>query len=57
MFDIEAKYYDFHKTCDLLFMLKVPCGSGAFSLEEGRIAPLPLPGHVVRGDYLECMAM
>ena len=32
----------------------VPCGSGAFSLEEGRIAPLPLPRHVVRGDYLEC---
>ena len=36
---------------------KVPCGSGAFSLEEGRIAPLPLPRHVVRGDYLECLAM
>ena len=33
------------------------CGSGAFSLEEGRIAPLPLPRHVVRGDYLECLAM
>ena len=35
----------------------VPCGSGAFSLEKGRIAPLPLPRHVVRGDYLECLAM
>ena len=34
-----------------------PCGSGAFSLEKGRIAPLPLPRHVVRGDYLECLAM
>ena len=34
----------------------VPCGSGAFSLEEGRIAPLPLPRHVVRGDHLECLA-
>ena len=33
------------------------CGSGAFSLEKGRIAPLPLPRHVVRGDYLECLAM
>ena len=31
--------------------------SGAFSLEKGRIAPLPLPRHVVRGDYLECLAM
>ena len=30
---------------DLKFGL--PCGSGAFSLEEGRIAPLPLPRHVV----------
>ena len=37
--------------------LNVPCGSGAFSLEEGRIDPLPLPRHVVRGDYLECLAM
>ena len=34
-----------------------PSGSGAFSLEEGRIAPMPLPRHVVRGDYLECLAM
>ena len=34
----------------------VPCGRGAFSLEKGRIAPLPLPRHVVRGDYLECLA-
>ena len=32
----------------------VRCGSGAFSLETGRIAPLPLPMHAVRGDYLEC---
>ena len=32
-------------------------GSEAFSLEEGRIVPLPLPRHVVRGDYLECLAM
>ena len=31
-------------------------GSVAFSLEEGRIAPLPLPRHVIRGDYLECLA-
>ena len=37
-------------------VLKVPCRSGGFSLEEGRIAPLPLPRHVVRGDYLECFA-
>ena len=38
----------------LCFIIEtVPCGSGAFSLEEGRIAPLPLPRHVVRGDYLE----
>ena len=35
----------------------VPCGSGAFSLEEGRIAPLPVPRHVVKADYLECLAM
>ena len=35
----------------------VPCGSGAFSLEEGIIAPLPLLRHVVRDDYLECLAM
>ena len=38
-------------------LLDRPCGSGAFSLEKGRIAPLPLPRHVVRGDYLECLAM
>ena len=31
----------------------IPCGSGAFSLEEGRIAPLPLHRHVARGDYLD----
>ena len=35
-------------------VIPTACGSGAFSLEEGRIAPLPLPRHVVRGDYLEC---
>ena len=45
-----------HKNCSSSHLL-VPCGSGAFSLEEGRIAPLPLPRHVVRGDYLECLAM
>ena len=32
----------------------VRCGSGTFSLEERRITPLPIPVHVVRGDYLEC---
>ena len=26
------------------------------TLQEGRIAPLPLPMHVIRGDYLECLA-
>ena len=41
----------------LLPFLTVPYGSGAFSLEEGRIVSLPLPRHVVRGDYLECLAM
>ena len=40
-----------------VFLQSVPCGSGAFSLEEGRIAPLPLPMPVVRGDYLECLAI
>ena len=35
----------------------LPCGSGAFSLEEGRIAPMPFPRHVVRGNYQECLAM
>ena len=25
-----------------------PCGSGSFSLDDGRIVPLPLPRHVVR---------
>ena len=39
----------FCKLCPVCFLVvgKVPCGSGAFSLEEGRIAPLPLPMHVV----------
>ena len=47
--------YDLRKG-DLFILSWVPCGSGAFSLEEGRIAPLPLPRYVVRGDYLECLA-
>ena len=36
-----------------VYLTWVPCGSGAFSLEEGRIAPLSLPRHVIRDDYLE----
>ena len=40
----------------VIFIVTVPSGSGTFSLDQGRIAPLPLPRHVVRGDYLECLA-
>ena len=41
----------------VIFIVTVPCGSGTFSLDQGRIAPLPLSMHVVRGDYLECLVM
>ena len=58
---LVARYLETIDVCIwrmLVFMSVVlPCGSGAFSLEKGRIAPLPLPRHVVRGDYLECLAM
>ena len=49
-------YYYFNHGYHTMYVI-VTCGSRAFSLEEGRIAPLPLPRHVVRGDYLECLAM
>ena len=31
----------------------VTCGRSTFSLDEGRIVPLSLPRHVVRGNYLD----
>ena len=54
---IRGKTQNANESLHNVIWSRVPCGSGAFSLEKGRIAPLPLPRHVVRGDYLECLAM
>ena len=39
------------------FGVMCPLGSGAFALEKGRFALLPLPRNDVRGDCLKCLAM